>query len=142
MRHAIHAVFLAALCRAASDDFFNKPEKGTSLNISAPITIAWDQPERPRDDFHYLDIEAHFVMPNPNETDGTTGWTIELASNLTLSRGGEFEWDPSEVEEFVAEHYNDTKARGKPVVTFHAAMKGPADGGSVVMQSEEFEIAG
>ncbi|KAH8175213.1 hypothetical protein LIA77_03631 [Sarocladium implicatum] len=132
---------LAALCSVVSAELFTKPEAGALLNVSSLITIAWNQPERPRDDFNYLNLEMHFSMPHPNNTDGMIGWTENLASNLTLSRGGEYQWDPTEVKEFIEESYNETDTRGKPVVTFYATLKGPSDGLTKTSKSDEFHIA-
>lgn len=72
-------------------------------------------------------------MLNLNEIDGMMGWIIEFVFNLILFCGGEFEWDLSEVEEFVVEYYNDIKVCGKFVVIFYVVMKGFVDGGFVVM---------
>jgi hypothetical protein len=144
MRVTTYASLLSALCGTVSAAaFFTEPEQGSSLNISAPITLKWNKPEIPdtrEDDWRFLQITMRFEMPYAEERRGGTSWNEEIGTNLTLSRGGELEWDPSDVREFLEKEYNETA--DNPFVQFYAVITGPADGLQSMMEPGEHEIIG
>lgn len=146
MRGTTYAGLLSVLCGSVSAAFFTEPEQGSSLNISAPITLKWDKPEIPDargvDEWRFLQIKMRFVMPSPDDKEPDSSWNEEVGANLTLSRAGEAEWDPSNVREFLEENYNDSKEREKPYVEFYADITGPSDGLTAPMETGEHDIVG
>ncbi|OHW90355.1 hypothetical protein CSPAE12_11033 [Colletotrichum incanum] len=87
-------VLLPLLASAIHGLQFTGPDAGIKLNLSAPITISWQHHGTEAEaSWSEFDLWWHGDLASGN----SFGYALE--ENMTVSDGGQYEWDPASVRE-------------------------------------------
>ena len=98
---ALIAILAALLPALVSAEKFTAPPPSEALDVSGPITVAWDKPNKPSDEWRGLvNVTAMFSwLEVGNGRSGT--WFYDIAGNRPNDAPGEAKWDPRGVREFL-----------------------------------------
>lgn len=100
MRTPLFAVILAAaLPSVVLADAFTAPRPGTVLDLSNSITVAWEKPKKPSDEWTGLVNVSASLNWARNGSNGAE-WH-DIAVNRPNDSAGEVRWDPRELREFL-----------------------------------------
>lgn len=109
---------------------FTSPSTDTSLNLSAPIHITWDQG---------IDNYAQLDLKWAGETASGAGFSYTLEENFTTTIG-QYQWDPANVS--AALMSTDIKLSSGKKFTFEAKMHDANSSRGASVESDEYAVTG
>ncbi|KAK6222087.1 hypothetical protein QIS74_04342 [Colletotrichum tabaci] len=130
-----HAIKLVPILASAAYGLqFTGPDTNTDLNLSAPITVSWEHNVAEADaSWTVFDLSWHgdFVR--------SSSFSYTLQENITVSTGGQYEWDPAPIRELLVA--GTGKLSSDKAFYFAAKLHSPdAPGRGSVVQSAKYAV--